>query len=113
MKKSVYVVVFVTSTTKFFSNLCYEYPPKKSCICVWFFGYQNQSFVHPTHEKKCKHHISTIIKIQDVFADTLVSHSYLSRFLSSFAFENIYLCLSLFLSSFAFGNKKTSYKKSL
>jgi hypothetical protein len=63
-------------------------------------------------KKKCKHRISTIIKIEDVFADTLVSHSYLSRFLSSFAFENIYLCLSLFLSSFAFGNKKTSYKKS-
>jgi hypothetical protein len=32
--------------------------------------------------------ISTIIKIEDVFAGTLVRHPCMSRFLSSFAFGN-------------------------
>jgi hypothetical protein len=70
--------------------------------------------------------VSTIIKINNVFAGILVRHPCLSRFLSlfafgntdpclrwilsSFAFENTDLCLSWILSSFAFGNKKGSYK---
>ena len=48
--------------------------------------------------------ISTIIKIEDVFAGTLIRHLFMSRFSSSFAFENTCLYLSRFLSSFVFGN---------
>jgi hypothetical protein len=57
--------------------------------------------------------ISTIIKIEDVFAGTLVRYPYLSRFLSSFAFVNKDMCLSQLLSLFTFGDTKESYKKSL
>ncbi len=35
--------------------------------------------------------ISTIIKIEDVFAGTLVRHLGMSRFLSLFVFGNIYI----------------------
>ena len=48
----------------------------------------------------------TIIKIEDVFAGILVSHPYLSRFLSSFSFGNTDPCLSRTLSPFAFRNTK-------
>ncbi len=40
--------------------------------------------------------LSTIIKIEDVFTGILVRHPYMSRFLSSFAFENTYSFLSWF-----------------
>ena len=48
--------------------------------------------------------ISIIIKIEDVFADTLVRHPFMSRFLSSFDFGNTYPYMSLILNSFAFEN---------
>jgi hypothetical protein len=48
--------------------------------------------------------ISTIIKIEDVFAGILVRHPCMSRFLSLIAFENTYPYLSRFLRSFTFGN---------
>jgi hypothetical protein len=48
--------------------------------------------------------ISTIIKIEDVFAGILVRHPCMSRFLSSFAFGNTYPYLSRFLRLFTFGN---------
>ena len=51
------------------------------------------------------YYISTIIKIEDVFTGILVRHPYMSRFLSSFAFENNtdpYLNRVLIL--FTFGN---------
>ena len=50
--------------------------------------------------------ISTIIKIEDVFAGILIRHLYLSWFLSSSAFENTDQCTSQILSSFAFENTK-------
>jgi hypothetical protein len=54
-----------------------------------------------------------IIKIEDVFASTLVCHLCMSRFSSSFTFGNTYQYLSRLLSSFAFGNTEESYKISL
>lgn len=58
--------------------------------------------------------ICTVIKIRDVFVDTLVRHPYLSQFLSSFAFgiTNMYFS-RFFLSSFTFKIQKKTYKKSL
>jgi type VI protein secretion system component VasA len=47
-----------------------------------------------------------MIKIENVFAGILVRHPYLSRFLSSFAFENRDPHMSRILSSFAFENTK-------
>ena len=46
----------------------------------------------------------TIIKIEDVFVGTLVRHPCMSRFLSSFAFGNTNPYLSRILSLFCFGN---------
>ena len=48
--------------------------------------------------------ISTIIKIEDVFAGILVRHPYMSLFLTLFVFGNAYPYLSRFLRSFIFGN---------
>ena len=56
--------------------------------------------------------ISTTIKIEDVFAGTLVRHPCMSRVLSSFALGNTYLYSSRFLTSFALEIQKSSYKKS-
>jgi hypothetical protein len=43
---------------------------------------------------ECIVFISTIIKIEDVFAGILVRHPYLSRVFSSFVFGNTHPCLS-------------------
>ena len=51
-------------------------------------------------------YISTIIKIEVVFAGSLLRHLCMSRFLTSFAFRNTYPYLSQFLGSFAFENTK-------
>ena len=44
------------------------------------------------------HIFSTIIKIEDVFTDTLVRYPYMSRYLSSSAFRNTGLYLSRVLN---------------
>ena len=57
--------------------------------------------------------ISTIIKIEDVFAGILIRDPCMSQLLSSFAFGNIYPYLSQFLRSFFLVIQKKSYKKSV
>jgi hypothetical protein len=49
-------------------------------------------------------HSETIIKIEDVFAGTLVRNPCMSWFLNLFAFGNTYMYLGRVLSSFVFRN---------
>lgn len=90
---------------------------QQGCICISVDDWNGNvlRLVQNANGKSMLSHylISTIIKIEDVFAVTLERHSCMSWFLISFAFGNTYPYLSRFLSYSFLEIQKKSYKKSL
>ena len=101
----IYICIWVCSLLEI-KRESYKESFKKTCMLTWNDRTPNYSswFFYKNIYIQANSHNKTIIKTEDVFTGTLVRHPYMSRFLSSFAFENIDLYFGRVLNSFTFEN---------